>query len=53
MVCASWGVGGDSTLTDSPEQWVAETGEPHDVCGTEDGGQLHQAGKELDRNNPE
>lgn len=40
-------------LTDSPEQWVAETGEPHDVCGTEDGGQLHQAGEELDRNNPE
>jgi len=39
--------------TDSPEQWIAETGEPHDVCGTEDGGQLHQTGEELHRNNPE
>lgn len=37
----------------SPEQWVAETGEPHDVRGTEDGGQLYQAGEELDGNNPE
>lgn len=40
-------------LIDSPEQWIAETGEPHNVCGAEDGGQLHQAGEELDRNNPE
>lgn len=40
-------------LTDSPEQWVAEAGEPHYVCGTEDRGQLHQAGEELDRNNSE
>lgn len=53
LVCVSCGQEIPPCPADSPEQWVAETGEPHNVRGTEDRGQLYQAGEELDGNNPE